>query len=112
MVRLGHPPSPLGGVHSTTSPTPATCAGTTFIGTPTPVSLGDYAAGPNHTLPTSGTARFAGGLSTASFLVPVNWVEYDDEALAELAPSVMALSEAEDLPAHGRAVAVRLESDS
>lgn len=87
-------------------------AGTTFIGTPTPVSLGDYAAGPNHTLPTSGTARFAGGLSTASFLVPVNWVEYDDEALAELAPSVMALSEAEDLPAHGRAVAVRLESGS
>ena len=86
-------------------------AGTTFIGTPTPVSLGDYAAGPNHTLPTSGTARFAGGLSTASFLVPVNWVEYDEEALAELAPSVMTLSEAEDLPAHGRAVAVRLEGD-
>lgn len=84
-------------------------AGTTFIGTPTPVSLGDYAAGPNHTLPTSGTARFAGGLSTSSFLVPVNWVEYDDAALAELAPSVMVLSEAEDLPAHGRAVAVRLD---
>ncbi len=84
-------------------------AGTTFIGTPTPVSLGDYAAGPNHTLPTSGTARFAGGLSTASFLVPVNWVEYDEEALADLAPSVMTLSEAEDLPAHGRAVAIRLE---
>src|SRR5690606_29039084 len=87
-------------------------AGTTFIGTPTPVSLGDYAAGPNHTLPTSGTARFAGGLSTSSFLVPVNWVEYDEEALAELAPSVMTLSEAEDLPAHGRAVAVRLDGAS
>jgi histidinol dehydrogenase len=86
-------------------------AGTTFIGTPTPVSLGDYAAGPNHTLPTSGTARFAGGLSTSSFLVPVNWVEYDEDALAGLAPSVMALSQAEDLPAHGRAVAVRLDSD-
>ncbi len=85
-------------------------AGTTFIGTPTPVSLGDYAAGPNHTLPTYGTARFAGGLTTASFMVPVNWVEYDDAALAELAPSVMALSSAEDLPAHGRAVEVRLES--
>ena len=84
-------------------------AGTTFIGTPTPVSLGDYAAGPNHTLPTSGTARFAGGLSTSSFLVPVNWVEYDDESLAELAGSVQALAEAEDLPAHGRAVAIRLE---
>ncbi len=83
-------------------------AGTTFIGADTPVSLGDYAAGPNHTLPTSGTARFAGGLSTASFMVPVNWVEYDEEALAELAPSVMALSAAEDLPAHGRAVEIRL----
>ena len=84
-------------------------AGTTFIGTSTPVSLGDYAAGPNHTLPTSGTARFAGGLSTASFMVPVNWVEYDDPALRELAPSVQALSDAEDLPAHYRAVQVRLD---
>lgn len=84
------------------------CAGTTFIGSSTPVSLGDYAAGPNHTLPTAGTARFAGGLSTSSFLVPVNWVAYDDESLAELAPTVMALSAAEDLPAHGRAVSVRL----
>ena len=85
-------------------------AGTTFIGTPTPVSLGDYAAGPNHTLPTSGTARFAGGLTTSSFLVPVNWVEYDEAALKELADSVHTLSDAEDLPAHWRAVEVRLES--
>ena len=84
-------------------------AGTTFIGATTPVSLGDYAAGPNHTLPTSGTARFAGGLTTSSFLVPVNFVEYTDEALADLADSVMALSEAEQLPAHGRAVEVRLD---
>lgn len=84
-------------------------AGTTFIGAGTPVSLGDYAAGPNHTLPTSGTARFAGGLTTSSFLVPVNFVEYDEAALEELAGSVMALSEAEQLPAHGRAVEIRLD---
>jgi histidinol dehydrogenase len=84
-------------------------AGTTFIGRTTPVSLGDYAAGPNHTLPTSGTARFRGGLTTSSFLVPVNFVEYDDEALAELASSVRVLAEAEHLPAHWRAVEVRLE---
>lgn len=84
-------------------------AGTTFIGASTPVSLGDYAAGPNHTLPTSGTARFTGGLTTSSFLVPVNFVEYTDEALADLAESVMALSAAEQLPAHGRAVEVRLD---
>ncbi len=84
-------------------------AGTTFIGSATPVSLGDYAAGPNHTLPTSGTARFTGGLSTSSFMVPVNWVAYDDDALATLAPTVLALSAAEDLPAHGRAVQIRLD---
>lgn len=83
-------------------------AGTTFVGAATPVSLGDYAAGPNHTLPTSGTARFAGGLSTASFLVPVNWVEYDDRALRELADTVRTLADAEQLPAHGRAVEVRM----
>jgi len=87
-------------------------AGTTFIGGDTPVSLGDYAAGPNHTLPTSGTARFRGGLTTSSFLVPVNFVEYDREALIELADSVRVLSDAEHLPAHWRAVEVRLEGGS
>jgi histidinol dehydrogenase len=86
-------------------------AGTTFIGRTTPVSLGDYAAGPNHTLPTSGTARFRGGLTTSSFLVPVNFVEYDDDALAELSTSVRVLAEAEHLPAHWRAVEVRLEDE-
>jgi len=86
-------------------------AGTTFIGRATPVSLGDYAAGPNHTLPTSGTARFRGGLTTSSFLVPVNFVEYDDAALEELSSSVRVLAEAEHLPAHWRAVEVRLEGE-
>ena len=84
-------------------------AGTTFIGSNTPVSLGDYAAGPNHTLPTSGTARFRGGLTTSSFLVPVNFVEYDEAALSDLAGSVRVLADAEHLPAHWRAVEVRLE---
>lgn len=84
-------------------------AGTIFIGPMTPVSLGDYAAGPNHTLPTAGTARFAGGLSVPDFLVPVNWVEYDRASLSSLAPVVEALAAAEDLPAHARAATVRLE---
>jgi histidinol dehydrogenase len=83
-------------------------AGAIFVGPTTPVSLGDYAAGPNHTLPTAGSARFTGGLSTADFLVPVNWVHYDRRGLEELAPVVAALSAAEDLPAHARAVDVRL----
>ena len=84
-------------------------AGAVFVGATTPVSLGDYCAGPNHTLPTGGTARFTGGLRTDDFLVPVNWVEYDQEGLADLAPVVRAFSAAEDLPAHGRAVSIRLE---
>jgi histidinol dehydrogenase len=84
-------------------------AGTTFIGTHTPVSLGDYAAGPNHTLPVLGTARFTGGLTTASYLVPVNYVEVDRDELAALATTVEALAAAEDLPAHARAVQVRLD---
>lgn len=83
-------------------------AGAIFVGAHTPVSLGDYCAGPNHTLPTGGSARFAGGLRTDDFLVPINWVEYDQPALADLEPVVSALSRAEDLPAHGRAVQVRL----
>jgi histidinol dehydrogenase len=84
-------------------------AGAIFVGSTTPVSLGDYCAGPNHTLPTAGTARFTGGLRTDDFMVPINWVEYDRDALAELAPVVNALGEAEDLPAHARAVNIRLE---
>jgi len=84
-------------------------AGTTFIGEATPVSLGDYAAGPNHTLPTAGTARFSGGLTTSSFLVAVNFLECDDDALRGLAPDVRQLAEAEDLPAHWRAVEVRFD---
>lgn len=83
-------------------------AGAIFVGRDTPVALGDYCAGPNHTLPTGGTARFAGGLSTEDFVVRVNWVEYGREALADLLPVVDALAEAEDLPAHAAAVRARL----
>ena len=84
-------------------------AGAVFVGGSTPVALGDYAAGPNHTLPTAGTARFTGGLRTDDFYVPVNWVQYDEASLADLASTVDALAAAEDLPAHARAVRIRLE---
>ena len=84
-------------------------AGAVFVGPYTPVSLGDYAAGTNHVLPTAGTARFSSGLSTLAFLRTVQVAEFDRAALAEVAPTVAALSAAEDLPAHGRAVAVRLQ---
>ena len=83
-------------------------AGAVFVGPWTPVALGDYAAGTNHVLPTAGTARFTGGLSTYSFLRPMQVAEFERGALAEAASAVAALSRAEELPAHGRAVAVRV----
>jgi histidinol dehydrogenase len=85
-----------------------TNAGCIFVGTHSPVSLGDYCAGSNHVLPTGCTARHASGLSVQSFLKGVHLVEYSADALTEVAPHVLALSAAEDLPAHGAAVAVRL----
>jgi histidinol dehydrogenase len=83
-------------------------AGCVFVGTYSPVSLGDYCAGSNHVLPTGCTARHASGLSVQSFLKGVHLVEYTSEALIEVAPHVLALADAEDLPAHGAAVAARL----
>jgi len=84
-------------------------AGAVFVGPWTPVALGDYAAGSNHVLPTGGTARFAAGLSTFDFLRAVQVAEFDRDALAAAAPTVAALARAEGLPAHGRAVAARLD---
>ncbi len=83
-------------------------AGCVFVGPHAPVSLGDYCAGSNHVLPTGSTARHASGLSVQTFLKGVHLVEYTADALAEVAPHVLALAEAEDLPAHGAAVAARL----
>lgn len=84
-------------------------AGAIFIGAYSPVSLGDYAAGSNHVLPTGGQARYASGLSAATFLRPQQVIRYDADALREVAPVVAALSAAEDLPAHGEAVTARFE---
>jgi histidinol dehydrogenase len=83
-------------------------AGCIFIGPHAPVSLGDYCAGSNHVLPTGGTARHASGLSVQSFLKGMHLVEYSREALIDVAPHVLALADAEDLPAHAAAVAARL----
>ncbi|MFN4001235.1 histidinol dehydrogenase [Microcella sp.] len=82
-------------------------AGAIFVGDHTPVSLGDYIAGSNHVLPTGGQARFASGLGAYTFLRPQQIVEYDRDALAEVAAHVGALSDAEQLPAHGDAVRAR-----
>ena len=82
-------------------------AGAIFVGAATPVSLGDYAAGSNHVLPTGGTARFAAGLSVRPFLRQQQVVDYDLDALREARPVVRALADAEGLPAHGDAVDAR-----
>lgn len=84
-----------------------TNAGAIFVGPHSPVPLGDYAAGSNHVLPTSGTARFAAGLSTHTFLKPVNLIEYDEVALKEVGPHIVVLATDEQLPAHGEAIKAR-----
>lgn len=82
-------------------------AGAVFVGSYTPVSLGDYVAGSNHVLPTGGTARFSAGLSAQSFLKRMSLIEYSEQALADAARHVRALGGAEDLRAHVEAVEVR-----
>ena len=82
-------------------------AGAIFVGPYSPVALGDYMAGSNHVLPTGGCAHFASGLGVHSFLKAVQVVEYDAAALATVADRIVALADAEDLPAHGEAVRAR-----
>ncbi|MDX3237404.1 histidinol dehydrogenase [Streptomyces sp. ME03-5709C] len=84
-------------------------AGAVFVGAYAPVSLGDYAAGSNHVLPTGGCACHSSGLSVQSFLRGIHVVDYTREALAGIAPHVVTLADAEDLPAHGAAVRARFD---
>jgi histidinol dehydrogenase len=84
-------------------------AGAVFVGPYAPVSLGDYCAGSNHVLPTAGCACHSSGLSVRAFRKAVHVVEYTQQALRDVAPHVVTLAEAEDLPGHGAAVRVRLE---
>ncbi|PJJ55080.1 histidinol dehydrogenase [Compostimonas suwonensis] len=87
-------------------------AGAIFLGAHSPVSLGDYLAGSNHVLPTGGQARFSSGLGAYSFLRPQQLVRYSREALGEVAEKIVALSHAEQLPAHGDAVTARFDHSS
>jgi histidinol dehydrogenase len=85
-------------------------AGAVFLGGHSPVSLGDYMAGSNHVLPTGGQARFGSGLGVHSFLRPQQIVSYTAEGLSLVADKIVALAEAEDLPAHGSAVSARFKA--
>ncbi|WP_372348918.1 histidinol dehydrogenase [Streptomyces sp. KL116D] len=84
-------------------------AGAIFVGPWAPVSLGDYAAGSNHVLPTGGCACHSSGLSVQSFLRGIHIVDYSKDALADVAATVVTLADAEDLPAHGAAVKARFD---
>ena len=84
-----------------------TNAGAIFVGPWAPVSLGDYAAGSNHVLPTAGSAAHSSGLSVQSFLRGIHVVSYDEPALRAVARHVVTLAESEDLPGHGQAITAR-----
>ncbi|OOP64663.1 histidinol dehydrogenase [Arthrobacter sp. SRS-W-1-2016] len=82
-------------------------AGAIFVGDYSPVSLGDYCAGSNHVLPTSGTAAFSSGLNVTTFLRAVQVINYDKAALEQVSKHIVSLADAEDLPGHGDAVKIR-----
>ena len=86
-------------------------AGSVFMGRNCPEALGDYFAGPNHTLPTSGTAKFSSPLGVDDFIKKVQYTYYTREALAEVADDVAAFARAEGLTAHARSATVRTEDD-
>jgi len=84
-----------------------TSAGAIFVGPYSPVSLGDYMAGSNHVLPTGGCAHFTSGLGVHSFVRAIQVIEYDSDALAAVSDRIVALADAERLPAHGEAIRAR-----
>jgi histidinol dehydrogenase len=86
-------------------------AGAIFLGNYTPVALGDYAAGPSHVLPTSGTARFASGLSSNDFLRSNSIIHFTREGLLNLAPDVQIIAAKEGLTGHRASVEVRMDTN-
>lgn len=86
-------------------------AGAVFLGQWSPEPLGDYMAGPDHVLPTSGTARFFSPLSVESFLKTMSVIEYDKKSLAPVAGDIIALAEAERLTAHANSIRVRFKGE-
>lgn len=84
-------------------------AGSIFLGRSTPEALGDYFGGPNHTLPTSGTARFSSPLSVDDFVKKSSFLYYTQDALSEVGRRIADFAEAEGLRAHGRSVTIRCD---
>jgi len=86
-------------------------AGAIFLGNSTPEAVGDYLAGPNHTLPTSGAARYASALGVETFMKHSSLIQYSPEALRKVGDAVIALATAEGLPSHADSVRLRLYGD-
>jgi histidinol dehydrogenase len=84
-------------------------AGAIFLGDHTPEAVGDYFAGPNHVLPTAGTARFASALGVEDFLKKTSVISYSAEAFARDAQSIIRLAELEGLQAHAESVRIRMD---
>jgi histidinol dehydrogenase len=85
-------------------------AGAVFLGRHTPEVVGDYVAGPNHVLPTGGTARFASALGTEDFVKRLSVIQYAPAGLRDAGPHVAELARVEGLDGHGAAAAIRIES--
>lgn len=84
-------------------------AGSVFLGNWSPEPLGDYFAGPNHVLPTSGTARFFSPLSVDSFVKKSSFIYYTEEELAKVKDEIVTLADSEGLTAHANSIKVRFE---
>jgi histidinol dehydrogenase len=85
-------------------------AGAIFLGYSTPEAVGDYLAGPNHTLPTSGAARYASALGVETFLKHSSLIQYSPTALQKVAGAIDVLAKAEGLPSHGESVRLRMQN--
>ena len=84
------------------------CAGAVFLGAYSPEPLGDYFAGPNHVLPTGGTARFYSVLNVETFMKRTSIISYTQEALNDVSADIICLAETEGLEAHARAIQMRM----
>ena len=84
-------------------------AGAIFLGKFTPEAIGDYAAGPNHVLPTGGTARFFSPLGVYDFVKRSSLISFNEKSLKDIAPTVKGIAEAEGLTAHAKAIEIRLK---
>ena len=86
-------------------------AGAIFLGHSTPEAVGDYLAGPNHTLPTSGAARYASALGVETFMKHSSLIQYSSTALNKVASAIQVLAQAEGLPSHADSVRLRTQGN-